>query len=87
MWTGNVQIWKDEEWFRLNINDFGPSYWNNTHLDNLSKDFFREFRDRMEWRDNFGGLTRVALFVWQKFGEKFLDEMSFDAVRRKRNDY
>ena len=85
MWTSNVQIWKDEEWFRLNIDNIRPSQWNNTYLDNLSKDFFREFRHKFEWRDSFGGLTKPAMHVWQKFGEKFLDEMSFDAVRRKKN--
>lgn len=80
--------WIDrEEWLRLLIDGIEPRYWENTDLDNLSKDFFREFRDKMEWRDSLGGLTRVALHVWQKFGEKFLDEMSFDAVRGKRNDY
>lgn len=78
--------WVDnEEWFRLQIDEIKPWYWKNTDLQNLSKDFFREFRDKFEWRTDFGGLTPPALYVWKEFGEKFLNEMSFDAVRRKKN--
>lgn len=84
MWYCGEYISDKEECLRLCIDDIGPAYWNNTDLKNLSKDFFREFREKMEWRDDFGGLTRVALYVWQKFGDKFLDEMSFDAVREKK---
>ena len=77
--------WVDqEEWLRLLIDGIEPRYWENTDLKNLSKDFFREFRDKFEWRTDFGGLTPPAIHVWKKFGEKFLNEMSFDAVRRKK---
>ena len=68
--------WVDqEEWFRLLIDGIEPRYWENTDLKNLSKDFFREFRHKFEWRDSFGGLTPPAIHVWKEFGEKFLNEM------------
>ena len=74
MWLHGKYI-VDEEWFRLQIDKIEPRYWENTDLKNLSKDFFREFKDRFEWRDGFGGLTIPAIFVWKRFGENFLDEM------------
>lgn len=84
MWLRGKYI-VNEEQFRLLIDDIEPRFWKNIDLKYLSKDFFREFKHKFEWRDNWGGLTSVAIHVWKKFGEKFLDEMSFDVVRRKKN--
>ena len=78
--------WVDqEEWLRLLIDGIEPRYWENTDLENLSKDFFREFKDKFEWRDSWGGLTKPAIHVWRVFGEKFMMEMSYDDIRRKKN--
>ena len=66
-----------EVWRRLNINNLGPAYWNNTDLNDISKDFFREFRDRMKLNTaNWKALPRVSNFIKEKFGEKFLREMT-----------
>lgn len=76
MWISNV-IWRNEEWLRLNINNLGPAYWNNTLLDDISKDFFREFKDRMKLNTaNWKALPRVSIFIKEKFGEKFLREIT-----------
>ena len=83
MWLCGKNI-VNEEQFRLLIDDVEPRYWEYTDLKNLSKDFFREFRHKFEWRYSYGGLTKPAIYVWKEFGEKFLDEMSFDAVRGKK---
>ena len=41
--------WVDqEEWLRLLIDGIEPRYWENTDLNDLSKDFFREFRHKFE---------------------------------------
>ena len=85
MWLRGKNIVNEEE-FRLLIDDVKPWYWKNTDLKYLSKDFFREFRHKFEWRTGFGGLTLPALHVWGKFGEKFLMEMSYDELRRRENE-
>lgn len=77
MWLFGEYISDKEEWLRLCIDDIGPAYWNNTNLDNLSKDFFREFKDKMELNTaNWKALPRVSNFIKEKFGEKFLKEMT-----------
>ena len=84
MWLHGKWV-DEEEWFRLQIDEIEPRYWENTDLQNLSKDFFREFRHKFEWRSGFGGLTIPALHVWKKFGEEFMMEMSYDDIRRREN--
>lgn len=76
MWDCGKWIGNREEWLRLNINNLGPAYWNNTDLNDISKDFFREFRDRMKLNTaNWKALPKVSNFIKEKFGEKFLREM------------
>ena len=65
----------DEYWYRLNIEDFLPNYWDNADLRYLSKDFFREFRNKFEWF-YIDGLTRSAIFIRKKFGDKFFTEIT-----------
>ena len=74
MWLRGKWVDNEEE-FRFQMDEIKPWYWKNTDLQNLSKDFFREFKDKFEWRDSFGGLTKPALYIWKEFGEKFLMEM------------
>lgn len=77
MWDCGKFIGNREEWLRLNINNLGPAYWNNTDLNDISKDFFREFKDKMKLNTaNWKALPRVSNFIKEKFGEKFLKEMT-----------
>lgn len=76
MWDCSEFIDNREEWLRLNMNHLGPAYWNSTDLNDISKDFFREFKDRMKLNTaNWKSLSRISNFIKEKFGEKFLREM------------
>lgn len=77
MWNYGKFIGNREDWLRLNINNLEPAYWNHTDLNDISKDFFREFKDKMKLNTaNWKALPRVSNFIKEKFGEKFLKELT-----------
>lgn len=63
-------------WFREHIDEF-PEYWDREHLGHFSPNFFREFRDRFHWHsDNPYILTPATKFIWTRFGNKFVEEIT-----------
>lgn len=67
---------KIEQWFREKVDDLFDCDWNQPNIFKyFSRDFFREFKDKFEWKLN-QKVTAVSIFIWGKFGEKFFTEMT-----------